>query len=1415
MKDTNKPMTVDDEIAYNNYKLTADKILQLLSQIREDPSASAKRWVWELLQNAKDVPNRFGKVSVEIELVSQDTLKFRHNGDCFSTKNITGLVQQVSSKDSQNLEGQTGKFGTGFICTHLLSDIIDVEGIVRYMGIDRRFKIVLDRSGYRSEDLLPRIETTLEELRHIETAYEVVNNYEQNRTEQSFDTVFTYHLTTQEKQESAVAGLEDLINTMPITLVTQSKKIKQVRVIDRVKGTNVVYTCDSTSLGDNVQLSVVKIDDITKKYLSYITDEVALTTEVNIEDGIYEIIKRDSKQPVLYRDFPLIGSEKFYFPYTLNGFEFNPTERRNGLLLNSADHPNCVVNRNIVDKAVDAVLKFNEWLISKNATNRYLLASSRIPKSSEEYSESVAAPWIKNLQVNWRRQLLQERLVETDNGTDLLVNLSVPSFTPTSTKEVNETFYNLLHGQYIGRGVLPALKHLHGWLDVVRPEYEAWGTKLKYEKEDFLKDLSDLQNLNALASKIGKTREDTITWLNKVYKFLADQNMINEFDNYAIIPNQQGDFKNLGELRSDQVSVIPDELKSIYNYVMPDPIEGWLINKSVNTSIFGNNIQVFDLSNLIIWFNAKIKSNDTYEKDGKRYYANWRLAYNLIELYPNNVDNESYYSFRKSMYDFSSAYVKLDSFSAINVTDKELWREADAYWFTHSYQNIESKKDAANFSKEFFLNEKTIEDALSWLNDYLRFYRENGYGDFIKDKEVFPRQLSNNSENGKHTFRKLADLRFDNNVPEEFKTLGDYAKDITDKYDYCRQFLLHKAIKGYENHNPFSIKDLYEYVKKRFDESNGETREVIARQTICILVKQENSEPVEKKLYDFSKNISDHTFGDAKYVESHTGFYWGFAQEFYIKYICKRISESVNIEGFKKLNSCFENIDNNSIILWLDSFMEFLYSYKEKKYWPIISDKEKGYGIWLNQNNDFCKFQDVREDKVLVPELFDLAAENCHINKDLREELFTLQSSKTSYLETEAMELPEVAMFIDGKIRDYDGNKQDVNFRSLVFSIGKICSMVKDLEDLMEYYKAYKNSLIVWSLGEGTTMDLVGSIVRHGDEKLKIVKDILDGGTSLEDLKDIKEVLQGCPADKFDKVKDLINKLASEETTINNDDETPLNDGDETDIVIVPKTHDIEEVVDFEGHTHIVRADQVQYAGLSLEEIERYVEEAKGAVVKYFRELNEKYDLGLQFDNKKIARHSYSQLYGISDRHGNMIPIVVHSYKGPQYRYFDLNWYDWQLLSLKGSMLFVLTVTGLQCIPLYALPVRNFNISISNDMSNENRAALLTLAAVGKQYSTLSFDFGNNMPQGFKDPLPFDYVPEQLGKCITSIKEVCDQNIPQIANMYNYGRNIPLVRSTVGYSLAMEAVNEGNARDIFDAPANDTQAPSVGTSFID
>jgi hypothetical protein len=51
----------------------------------------------------------------------------------------------------------------------------------------------------------------------------------------------------------------------------------------------------------------------------------------------------------------------------------------------------------------------------------------------------------------------------------------------------------------------------------------------------------------------------------------------------------------------------------------------------------------------------------------------------------------------------------------------------------------------------------------------------------------------------------------------------------------------------------------------------------------------------------------------------------------------------------------------------------------------------------------------------------------------------------------------------------------------------------------MRFFQETKNSLIVWSLGEGTTMDLVGSIVQQGDEKLRAIKELLESN-DLEDL---------------------------------------------------------------------------------------------------------------------------------------------------------------------------------------------------------------------------------------------------------------------------------------------------------------------------
>lgn len=154
-----------------------------------------------------------------------------------------------------------------------------------------------------------------------------------------------------------------------------------------------------------------------------------------------------------------------------------------------------------------------------------------------------------------------------------------------------------------------------------------------------------------------------------------------------------------------------------------------------------------------------------------------------------------------------------------------------------------------NVASSFFSTPKTQDDTLAWLNKYIQFFRDNSHGELIKEQAVFPDQQLN--------LKKLSDLCYDNNIPEEFKDLANIAYNPSSTVDVYRHQLIHRVIKGYEQHNPLSVKDVYEFVKKKFDDSNDLTKEAISRHTITILVKSESGEPDEKKLYDFAKRYLD------------------------------------------------------------------------------------------------------------------------------------------------------------------------------------------------------------------------------------------------------------------------------------------------------------------------------------------------------------------------------------------------------------------------------------------------------------------------------------------------------------------------------------------------------------------------------
>lgn len=135
-------------------------------------------------------------------------------------------------------------------------------------------------------------------------------------------------------------------------------------------------------------------------------------------------------------------------------------------------------------------------------------------------------------------------------------------------------------------------------------------------------------------------------------------------------------------------------------------------------------------------------------------------------------------------------------------------------------------------------------------------------------------------------------------------------------------------------------------------------------------------------------------------------------------------------------------------------------------------------------------------------------------------------------------------------------------------------------------------------------------------------------------------------------------------------------------------------------------------------------------------------------------------------------------------------------------MLWIMTTSGLQCIPLYALPVRNVNMNIEQAGSN-SKAALLTLASVGQHYSKSSvcFDFGNNMPQNFKKATPFDFVPDKLTLGIESIKKVCDELIPSLADVYTSGASLPIYNDQRKLTDEIQIDTTISMKDLHDLPA--------------
>jgi hypothetical protein len=545
--------SASSEKAHN--RIIATKIHDELMKLRAGADASpttSKRWVWELIQNAKDV-NIDGKVRVRIEAGLDDAdahVTFEHNGGAFSAENIRFLIEQVSSKDRTNdstgRPTTTGRFGTGFLTTHLLSELVVVKGVTEGEEFAaRNFTLSLDRSGEELEDIIAAVQAAKDSLQDLDEQ-PAFSGYKPG----AFNTSFRYQLTDKTGKNVARAGLADLDICLPYTLAF-------VRELESVEYPNRLLSLEEGEderVDGEVQIVSVKMadpigfdDDETSSIAVLSSGLTTIAVPVKQTENGIQILPLAPIVPRLFCAFALLGTEAFPFPVIINNPTFNPTEPRDGIFLSKTERPNANIDHNkaILKEALALYLTLLGHASENDWQNLHLLAGTKIVGTE---LAKIDHAWYKAAILSPMRQTLQRTsIVRTAadalapiHSDDGLNNIWFPS---GPSKEVRRAIWRCCKNWIPEQ--LPALSDIEIWNDIIWPECD----KLTLDQvAEFVEKDGTIEVLQGELDGTG-----VHLWLMNFYATLeTDETAFQAVvAKRAIFPNQNGIFRRKADLTRD------------------------------------------------------------------------------------------------------------------------------------------------------------------------------------------------------------------------------------------------------------------------------------------------------------------------------------------------------------------------------------------------------------------------------------------------------------------------------------------------------------------------------------------------------------------------------------------------------------------------------------------------------------------------------------------------------------------------------------------------------------------------------------------------------------------------------------------------------------------------------------------------
>lgn len=750
----------------------ATKILDLMDKLRMDATnSSERRWIWELLQNAKDVGFDDKSVSIEINFDKENSfVEFKHNGKPFTVDNITFLIEQVSTKERKVNEGEkpktTGKFGTGFLTTHLLSEKVDLSGIVKEPELPyRKFSILLDRSGREIQEITDSVNLSISILEDLDN-YPTFDEWNPN----AFNTIFRYNLDNK-GIEVAEIGIADLQIALPFTLAFLPK-IKSVSVPNE----NLVYELESIE-NLNTDIKVVKISEKggnSQKSIEVVVledDDVSISIEIERIDGKIHIKEFNKLMPRLFCDFPMIGTEDFYFPVIVNSSLFNPNEPRNGIYLTDKVEQKIVDNKELMKKALKLYFSLLEFASENDWQNMFHLAAIRQPNEKNWISKT----WFETeLLKPARAKILKTPLIDTAQGIRIAVknqenNTNV--WFPSSPKpEVIERIWDLAYSWI--PALLPRKSDIHLWYKVL------WSDFSELDLKVISNSIQNQKSITGIANMLSKEESEAITWLNSYFdllnfegKFILD--ITN--DKFMVIPNQNGNLKKRTDLSIDDD--IEEELKNVLQ-ILGKNIREFLRHKQIITKSSYKDESA-------ITYTAKTQDNVIDEinkvlEENKNVNSSKAVSY-LISLFSNDTD---FPVRRTTIYDYCKEILKheIPEKKIISKWTNQIWKQCDNPRVGRLVKIVAEQKNIETLSSHIDSDDNS--QTVQWLDKFIAFLNNEGYESQLnlKTAPILPNQ---NGDFGIKDDLFLDNGEIDEGLKDISANLGyDFRKELLDKDIY-------------------------------------------------------------------------------------------------------------------------------------------------------------------------------------------------------------------------------------------------------------------------------------------------------------------------------------------------------------------------------------------------------------------------------------------------------------------------------------------------------------------------------------------------------------------------------------------------------------------------------------------------------